>query len=156
MQVLINNESFVGLRYDRFESSKAGTPGDVQQLILIYEYPYTSKNQLTKESLIHVRDSVMKKYMKGSVKGSYMKTVSDTLAPIFETEKLWKGNYVFELRGQYAMEGDFRGGPFVSFTMVDESKNRIITIEGHVFCPKFTKRPFMMEVETMMNTFYFD
>ena len=124
--------------------------------VKLYNQEKDTKSQLTKESLLAVRDSVVKKYFKGKGEDSYMITAPDSLVPSFEKETLFKGIYAFEIRGLYSMVNDFRGGPFVNISMVDEARGRIVTVEGHVFCPKFNKRRFMVELETILNTLTFE
>lgn len=156
MDLSINNESFAALQNLRLVSTKEKSAGDVQQFIMVYHYPYVNNSQLTKNSLIQVRDSIVKKYFRGNSEDSYMVTAPDSLVPSFERETLFKGVYAFEVRGMYSMVNDFRGGPFVNISIVDETRGRIVTIEGHVFAPKFDKRAYMMELETILNTLSFD
>ncbi len=151
MELILNNESFVALERKRLRS-EGGSSGDIQQYLIIYHYPYTSDSTFTKNFQLKMRDSIVKKYFTGSSEDSYMITTPDSLAPSFVRERLFKGVYAFELRGLYSMVNDFRGGPFLSVSMVDERNNRVVTIEGNLFCPKFSKREFMMELETMINS----
>ena len=53
------------------------------------------------------------------------------------------------------MVNGFRGGPFINISLVDEDRGRIVTIEAHLYGPKFAKRPYMMGLETMLNTLSF-
>mgnify|MGYP000604444374 CR=1 FL=1 len=152
MSLIINNSTFAAFEQIRLVSEKQTNPGDVQQFVIVYHYPYTDKNQLTKEYLLNKRDSITKQYFRGVGDDSYMITAPDSLVPSFEKEVLFKGNYAFEIRGLYSMVNDFRGGPFVNISVIDEARKRIITIEGHVFAPKFNKRSYMMELETILNT----
>lgn len=156
MELSINNENFAAFQHLRLVSEKQQSPGDVQQFVIMYHYPYTSEEQLTKKALLAKRDSVVKKYFKGVTEDSYMITAPDSLVPSFEKEILFKGAYAYEIRGLYSMENDFRGGPFISISLVDEARGRIVTVEGHVFCPKFAKRPYMMELETILNSLSFE
>ena len=156
MELSINNESFAAMQNLRLVSTREKSPGDVQQFVMAYHYPYIDKSQLTKKSLIAVRDSVVKKYFRGNSEDSYMITAPDTLVPSFEKETLFKGAYAFEVRGMYSMVNDFRGGPFINISLVDETRGRIVTVEGHVFAPKFDKRAYMMELETILNTLSFE
>ena len=156
MDLSINNENFAALQHLRLVSERQKSPGDVQQFILVYHYPYTDKSQLTKEALLAKRDSVVKKYFRGVTDDSYMITAPDSLVPSFEKEILFKGVYAYEIRGLYSMVKDFRGGPFINISLVDEVRGRIVTIEGHAFCPKFAKRPYMMELETILNSLSFE
>jgi len=156
MILSINNDHFAAFQQKRLVSEKNTTAGDLQQFVIIYDYPYTDKSQLTKENLLQKRDSIVKKYFKGKNEDSYMITTPDSLLPSFANETLFKGNYAFEIRGLYSMVNDFRGGPFISISLIDEKRGRVVTLEGHLFAPKFSKRPFMMELETILNTLYIE
>ena len=74
-----------------------------------------------------------------------------------EREINLKGNYAKELRGLWHVQGDFMGGPFVSYSMVDEHRNRVITIDGYVYAPKFDKREYLRQLHALALTvsFYF-
>ncbi len=151
MSLSLEKENLFVLERKRMRT-KNGGPGDIQQYIICYQYPYKDDSTFTKSYQIEKRDSILKKYFKGVTDSSYMITAPEELAPLFVKEKLFKGIYAYEIRGLYSMVNDFRGGPFMSLSILDEKRNRVITIEGHVFAPKFNKREFMMEVETIINT----
>ena len=156
MQLLINNDNFAAFIEKRMVSEKNTSAGDLQQFVIMYHYPYTSKEQLTKENLLIKRDSIVKQYFRGKDTAAYMITAPASLAPSFAKEILFKGNYAFEIRGMYSMVKEFRGGPFINISLIDEKRGRIVTLEGHVFAPKFSKRPYMMELETILNTLYIE
>jgi hypothetical protein len=65
------------------------------------------------------------------------------------------GVYVNELRGLWQVEGDFMGGPYVNYSLVDAQKNRVICIDGYVYAPKFDKREFLREQEALIKTITF-
>ena len=156
MVLSINNDHFAAFQQKRLVTEQNTTAGDLQQFVIIYDYPYTSREQLTKENLLQKRDSVVKQYFKGKNEDSYMITAPDSLVPSFAKETLFKGNYAFEIRGLDSMVNEFRGGPFINISLIDEKRGRIVTLEGHLFAPKFSKRPYMMELETILNTLYIE
>lgn len=156
MQLSINNDEVAILERRRLVSEKQQKPGDLQEFIVIYHYPYSDKKQFNKKNMIAKRDSIVGKYFKGKPANSYMITAPDTLAPSFEKERLFKNTYAYEIRGLYSMVNGFRGGPFINISLVDEDRGRIVTIEAHLFGPKFAKRPYMMGLETMLNTLSFE
>ncbi len=127
--------------------------GDIEQGILIYHYNYTDTNTFTQDYLISKRDKFLKKYVRGTVEGSYITTEKE-FKPEF-SEYSFKGQrYVAELRGLWKMEnGISMGGPFVSITTLDEKRNRIITIEGLVFAAGHNKRNYMRQVESIIYSF---
>lgn len=151
MALSLEKENLFVLERKRMRTASGGS-GDIQQYIICYQYPYKDDSTFTKAYQIEKRDSILKKYFKGVTDSSYMITAPEELAPVFIKEKLFKGIYAYEVRGLYSMVNDFRGGPFISMSILDEKRNRVVTIEGHVFAPKFNKREFMMEVETIINT----
>ena len=57
-----------------------------------------------------------------------------------------------ELRGLWRTEKAFMGGPFLSYTVLDEKRNRIITAEGFVFAPSLDKRNYVRELQAIIQT----
>jgi len=139
---------FIWLRKDK----KVGEH-EVSQGLLIYTYPYISDSTFEVNSLVKKRNEITKEYVIGGVENSYMQTYQEYIPK--EKEINLKGIYVKELRGLWHMEGDFMGGPFISYTMVDEQMNRVITIDGYVYAPKFDKREFIRELEALALTINF-
>jgi len=125
---------------------------NITQGFFIYEYPYTDTNTFTREFLVEKRNEILQKYVQGSVKGSYM-TTEALLPPAFAEYVLNKETYVAEIRGLWKMaEGDIMGGPFVSYTLHDESRNRVVTVEGYVFAPGHKKRNLVRQMEAILTT----
>jgi hypothetical protein len=125
---------------------------DVQQGILIYEYPYTDDSTFTKRFLLEKRDSILKKWLPGPESGSYMATETRFDEPQFK-EFYHNEKYAVEIRGLWKMENAIMGGPFVSLTTYDEARGLIVTVEGFVFAPKFDKREYMREIEAVLRSF---
>ena len=50
------------------------------------------------------------------------------------------------------MKGDCMGGPFVSFSRVDEENNRVIVAEGFVYAPEKMKRGLIRRLEGALYT----
>jgi len=62
-------------------------------------------------------------------------------------EVSFNDKYAIEARSLWRVQGDFMGGPFVTYTFVDEKTNRLFMIDGWVFAPKYDKRDYMRQVE---------
>ena len=122
----------------------------ISQSLFIYYYDYTDTLQFEKENLIKKRNEVLKKHVPGNLPGSYMTT--ETEFPIDYEQFYLNNRYIAQLKGLWRVENDFMGGPFHSFSTVDESRNRIITVEGYLFSPKFDKRNYMRQLEAIMFT----
>ncbi|MEG2365724.1 MAG: DUF4837 family protein [Alistipes sp.] len=125
----------------RLEYPQAG------QGFCVYSYPYTGKELLTEPSLLAARNRFVSR-VPGPSDNSHM-TTSEAFTPDLRAFRL-EGRAWIEMRGFWDVEGDFMGGPFVSYTTIDTATNRVITIDGYVFSPKIEKRNFLRSVEQLL------
>lgn len=128
---------------------KGGDNHDIQQGFFIHSEPYTSADQLSLEHVLDRRDALTKRHVQGPTKGSYMAT-ERRFFPAYE-EMEFDGRFALEVRGLWKMENDFMGGPFYSLTLVDEDRGRLLTLEGYAYAPYFDKRPYIREVEGVVQ-----
>ena len=117
------------------------------QGFFIYSYPYTGKQALTVEALTEARNRFAAR-IPGPSEGSYMIT-ADVYEPDLRTFRL-EGRLWVELRGFWDVKNDFMGGPFVSYTTVDTTTQRVFTIDCYVYSPKNHKRNYMRELEHLL------
>lgn len=123
--------------------------GDVVQGILIYSYD-KPEVELTSEYLYAKRTQFTKRFVPGPTVGSYMAVERE--APTFRREIKVNNIDVIEIRNLWKVENEFMGGPFISFSFIDEDKNKIINIDGFVFAPQFDKRDYLRQVEAILNS----
>ena len=117
------------------------------QGFFIYSYPYTGRQALTVEALTEARNRFAAR-IPGPSEGSYMIT-ADVYEPDLRTFRL-EGRLWVELRGFWDVKNDFMGGPFVSYTTVDTTTQRVFTIDCYVYSPKNHKRNYMRELEHLL------
>ncbi len=150
-----NKERFVWLeRYQQIP--RGGRKRDLMHGILIYHRPYEGKGQFEKEQLLNTRDSILKKYVPGPSEGSYMATEDrfPEVSPRLK-EINFNGEYAVEMRGLWRVENDQMGGPFLSLSTYDKERDRLVTVEGFVYGPRFDKRSEIREIEAMIYTLGF-
>ena len=75
--------------------------------------------------------------------------------PAFMNVLNLKNNYTIEIRGLWNVYGDFMGDPFLSLTVLDEKRKRVITVDGYVYAPKFNKRNYLRQVEAILYSLEF-
>jgi hypothetical protein len=124
---------------------------DITQSILIYNYAYTDSGTFTPEYLINKRDEFTRKFIPGPAPGSYM--VVERSLPADFHEYMRDNQYCAELRGLWKLENGFMGGPFISLSILDENRDRIVTIDAFVYAPGLDKRNYVRELEAILNTF---
>ena len=118
--------------------------------ILVYSTPISSADDLNGENITQKRDSIGKKYIPGGIEGSYMITEAAYTPHTFAI-KIDRKN-AFETKGKWELFNEFLAGPFISYTIIDEKNDRILTIEGFTVAPMTAKRDQMFELEAILKT----
>lgn len=128
------------------------------QGFFIYTHPFNGESSITTEALVKARNNFAKR-IPGPSDGSYMTTVKripniedDGYVDFLPQRKVVKidGREWIELRGFWEVEHDFMGGPFVSYTTLDEREGELLTIDCYVYSPKYGKRNFLRPLEHLV------
>lgn len=119
------------------------------QSVLIFSYK-RPQIELTTAYLVAKRNEFTKRFVAGPNPKSYM-TIESELEP-FRREIKVNGLQVIELRGLWRVEGDFMGGPFITFVIDDEKNNRVLHIDGFVYAPQFKKRDYIRQLEAILHS----
>lgn len=158
-----NKENFLFAKRDRSRNelsndanNAAGGTFWIQQGFLFWSTPYIPDSaQMTVENALKDRDSTLKHNVPGETKGTYMGTeyteYYDPQGRVFE----YQGHKAVEIRGLWIYEGDVfvgGGGPFVQYSILNEAENKIITVCGYVYAPKYEKREYIRELDAVLNT----
>jgi len=121
---------------------------DLSQVIQVFDYPASGPEDLTVEALSAKRNEITKAFVQGPRENSYMQ-LSEIYHPI--AFDLTKGNMqIVELRGLWELENGFMGGPFISHSIYDASRNRIVTVDGYVYHPNQKKRVKLKQLEAII------
>ncbi len=105
------------------------------------------------QDIVAARDSIGKRYFEGSADSSYFAT--EMLFPPQQVTSEVDNKFAIETRGMWKTIGDFMGGPFISYTIFNDEKNEILTIEGFIFGPDAKKRNVLLEMEAMITSIKF-
>ena len=120
------------------------------QTVMAYKFP-VRKEPFTVANLVAERDSVMQANVPGMFEGSYM-TTSTAFEPVAKSLR-YHGRDFVELRGFWEVHGDFMGGPFVSHAFYSPDGKEIIVLEAFVFAPRYDKRQYLRQVESVLYSF---
>jgi hypothetical protein len=120
--------------------------------ILVYEVPrhVIEKDTNIVGNIIEMRDSIGKVHIPGRVDNSYMVTESAYAPYLFESQIDRK--FAWESKGIWEVKGDFMGGPFINYAVLDEENDRYVILEGFAFSPSAQKRENMMELEAILKS----
>lgn len=123
----------------------------VNQGILIFKYPYTDISQLDPANLKQKLYDLWQANVPGMRDNSYM-TFNKLIEPGFNTIT-YKGRRIVEVRGLWEVENDFMGGPFVCHVFPDKENENIIILNAFVYAPKYDKRKYLRQVESILYSF---
>lgn len=125
------------------------------QGFFVYKYPYEGRQSLTAEALVKARNRFAGR-IPGPTDGSYMITVDKITDETGEGYVPFKPQYRplmigdrqwIEMAGLWDVENYFMGGPFVSYTTVNEDTKEVITIDCYIYSPREKKRNMLRELQ---------
>lgn len=123
--------------------------------VLVYVSKYQKEEQFSEEKILNRLDTMMRREVAGPAEGSYMGTerrVEWTCRKVaFEGV-----NYCVETRGLWRLFGDYMGGPYVSYTLLSPDGTRVVDLVGYVYCPRFDKRDYLMQVDGICRSAQWD
>ena len=124
----------------------------------VYKYPYEGTQSLTAESLIKARNRFAQR-IPGPADGSYMITVDKIADETGENYTPFQSEHRairigerpwIEMVGLWDVENYFMGGPYVSYTTVNQATKEVITIDCYVYSPKEEKRNMLRELQHLV------
>jgi hypothetical protein len=121
---------------------------DLSQVIQVWDFPAEGPQDFNTANIIEKRNTFTKMYVQGPREGSYM-TISKIFQPIAYDLAINKVK-VIELRGLWDLENGYMGGPFISHSMYDARRNRIVTVDGYVYHPNQKKRVKLKQLEAII------
>lgn len=121
------------------------------QGILLFDFPYNGPKDFDMQNMVRRIDSVLMLNVPGPAQGSYM--AIEKRVPPMKKDRARDGGYLMEIRGLWATEGDFMGGPFVSQSIVDTVNNKMVTAFAYVYGGKNDKKNLIWPLEAILSTF---
>jgi len=119
--------------------------------VMIWKRPYTAELQFSTDSLIRERNRVGRLYIPGPTQGSFMRTATSYIYPHTEIVSDYATKFAVEMRGLWELEGDFMGGPFISYTFAHPKTNQLITIDAFLYHPNHDKRPLLRQLQAVIT-----
>jgi hypothetical protein len=129
---------------------------EVDKNVFIAWKKYESEYQLLPDSLIDWRDKIASQYLfeDPDQPDSYLITeTSVPFRPVISKQVTINSHYAMELRGLWKTNTNTMGGPFLSYTLVDEKAGLLYYIEGFAYSPGKPQRETIRELESILWTF---
>lgn len=136
-------DDFIWITYD---------PQFTQQSILIYKYPVEEGvDMMAPDNLLAAQNAMLKENVPGMFENTYM-IISPIVHPAVTYKKY--GSHEFaEIRGLWEVHNDYMGGPFVSHAFYTPDGKNMILMQAFVYAPKYDKRNYLRQVESVLYSF---
>ncbi len=121
-----------------------------EQSVFIYYEPYRDRNMFN--DIGAFRDRITQTNLRDSEKPS-LYIARQEIINVFTERVNFNGNFAVEARSLWRVSDNSGGGPFLSYTIVDEKQGMIYYIEGYVYSPGTKKKNFIREIEAILGTF---
>ena len=122
------------------------------QGVFIYKYPVEEgKDMLSLNNLLEENNRFLKENVPGMFENTYMMP-STFASPSIEYIK-YRGRDFAQLRGFWEVYNDYMGGPFVAHAFYSQDGKDVIVLEGFVYAPKYDKRHYLRQVESIIYSF---
>ncbi|VAW27932.1 hypothetical protein MNBD_BACTEROID07-324, partial [hydrothermal vent metagenome] len=125
------------------------------QGILITSVPYKDTAQFSRDKILSQIQKFQLHDIPGPTSGSYMSLDRKFVIPKDSLVTDFPTHYAVEIRGLWRVEHDFMGGPFVSYTFLNDNNNQIVTLFGYVYYPNHQKRDLLLQVESIFYSVKF-
>ena len=121
-----------------------------EQSLFVYYEPYYDQSIFN--DIGGFRDKVTSRFLyDGENPDVHIKR--QDIIPVFTERVNFNGHFAVEARGLWKISDNSRGGPFLSYTIVDEEEGLVYYIEGYVDSPGTRKKNLIRELEAVMTTF---
>tara|TARA_B110000914_G_C15428462_1_gene430149 strand:- start:563 stop:1108 length:546 start_codon:yes stop_codon:yes gene_type:complete len=125
---------------------------DYEKNIFIYFEDYSNDDVFRNNNIESLREKISMKYLRDFEKPDIYMTTQKVF-PIITKEITFKNKFSLESKGLWKLSDISGGGPFHSFVIFDDKKNRLYYIEGYVYAPGTKKRDLMQEISAILWTF---
>ncbi len=141
---------------DNHNTGATGGTYTLQKGIMVFMTNYNSEKDMSPESLLFVRDSVLKYNVTGFVENSYMTTeyqsVHKPKIEYFDLDDKFKTAKIEGLWIHGGVEEASGGGPFIQISIYYPKYQKIIHVNTFIFGPYFEKRDFIRELRAILRT----
>lgn len=126
----------------------AETPSTTQSIMVSIIERTTSRIGCIE--LADLAQKAMSAEVKGPDGGSFM-VIEQQIPVSCRSFRRDETDYI-EMRGLWTLEGGYMGGPFISYSFIDQETSRAVVVTGFVYAPKAEKRELLRQVEALMYT----
>jgi len=137
---------------DHFVWLRSGRNSAMERWISIHWIENASADYLNKDSIVSIRNRVTQQHYQTTDSSTYVE-ISNALSPPMFSEVNFNNKYALMSQGFWRFNDKTGGGPFTSYSFLDEKTNRFYMIDGSIYAPKYYKKELIQQVDVLLNSF---
>jgi hypothetical protein len=137
---------------DNFVWLRGGRKTPVEKWVFIHWIDDANPDYLNKDSIIAIRNRITKKHYTTTDNKEYVEISNDFSEPMFR-EVNFNSRYSIMAQGFWRFNDKSGGGPFTSYSFLDEKTGRFYMLDGSIFAPKYYKKELIQQVDVLLNSF---
>ncbi|WP_236979047.1 DUF4837 family protein [Membranihabitans maritimus] len=122
---------------------------DISRSILITKKPYKNPEEFSRQGFKEMRDR-LGRYVSSTIEGTFMQ-INDEDLPLYINQVEIDDKYALRARGIWEIVGDFMGGSFVSYAILDEESQEVVLLDGFVYSPQKPKKLSMIYLDYILR-----
>lgn len=137
---------------DNFVWLRGGRKTPVEKWIFIHWIDNASPDYLNRDSIIAIRNRITKKHFTTTDNTEYVEISNDFSEPMF-SEVNFDSRYAIMTQGFWRFNDKSGGGPFTSYSFLDQKTGRFYMVDGSIYAPKYYKKELIQQVDVLLNSF---
>jgi hypothetical protein len=131
---------------------RSGRNRDIERWMFIHWIDNADANYLREDSLMDIRNRITKKYFRVSDDSIYVNLSYNMSKPKVQQSN-FNNRYALMCQGFWKFSDKSGGGPFISYSFLDEESGRFYMIDASIFAPKYYKKKLLQRADVILNSF---
>jgi hypothetical protein len=131
---------------------RSGRNRDIERWLFVHWIENANAQYLNHDSLTEIRNRVTKKYFRVSDDSVYV-NISHGMSKPMVSQANFNGRYALMCQGFWKFNDKSGGGPFISYSFLDEKTGRFYMIDASVFAPKYYKKKLIQRADVILTSF---
>lgn len=137
---------------DNFVWIRRGANTNMERWLFVHWVENASMDYMTQDSLAAIRNRLTQKYYRTSDEKTFVEISYGMSEPIVTVTNFNK-RYALMSQGFWRFDDKSGGGPFISYSFLDENTNRFYMVDGSIFAPKYYKKKLIQQVDVTLRSF---
>ena len=131
---------------------RSGRNRAIERWIFVHWIENANAQYLNHDSLTSIRNRITKKYYRVSDDSVYVNIANGMSKPMVSQASIGK-RYALMCQGFWKFNDKSGGGPFISYSFLDEKTGRFYMIDASVFAPKYYKKKLIQRADVILTSF---